>query len=118
MNIIDKIIKVYEIVGQTKQDTERTTNILIIFFGIAFLIIGIASFFLYPKQKRKMIQYKKEQLEEYYINHPKNKGCSYEASGLFVPGWQRMKYNIPIFVGMTFCIIGVFMIVAKISNIF
>ncbi|EFF41412.1 heme exporter protein CcmD [Mycoplasmopsis alligatoris] len=116
MNLEQKVTIFLEATKEITKNNSSVTSYLILAFGICFVLLGIFIFMLYPKQKQKIRKYKEEQLKVFHENNPKKKNYNYESSGLFIPSWERMKFNLPIFLGLTSIIIGVFMIATKILN--
>ncbi|VEU75888.1 hypothetical protein [Mycoplasmopsis columboralis] len=69
-----------------------------IVFSILFFILGILFIFLYRYYSPRAISnFKEKQLQEYRKNNPQKKHLRYEQTGLYLPSWERMKYNSPIF---------------------
>lgn len=93
-------------------------TVVLIVFGILFVLFGVVLFLQYPKQKTKLQQFKNEQLEEFRKNNPKKKYIPYESTGLYVPSWERMKINSPLILGLVFLIIGLFFIIGKSFSLF
>ncbi|UUD35233.1 hypothetical protein NPA07_05525 [Mycoplasmopsis caviae] len=87
--------------------------LVLFIFGILFILIGITSFFFYPSAKEKAQFYKEKQMEEYKKNNPKSKVTNYEATGMYLPAWERIKLFAPIFFGILLVVVGVTMIVRK-----
>lgn len=87
-----------------------------LFYSMAaiFVVLGILAFVYYFLTKHKIQDYKNEQLKTFRENHPKDKHKTYEQAGLYLPSWQRAKYNLPMFLGLVFVIIGIYLFFAPI----
>lgn len=81
--------------------------------GLSLIVIGITCFFFYPKARDKAYLYKEKQMEEYKKNNPKSKVTNYEATGMYLPAWERIKLFAPLFFGILLVVVGITMIVGK-----
>lgn len=101
-------------IASTSQ-TDNRTKIVLIIMGILLLILGVTVFLFYTVTSRKMKEFKQKQLEQYRINHPKKKHLSYDQTGLYVPSWERAKYQSPLIIGLVLCIIGISFITSQLA---
>ncbi|VEU59086.1 hypothetical protein [Mesomycoplasma neurolyticum] len=87
----------------------------LILLGTLFLLLGISLLALYPKFKRLKNEYKEKQIQEYKFQNKinQNTNIKYEDTGMYLPFSQVAKYSAPIFLGITFCIIGVAWIIGS-----
>ncbi|WP_322900799.1 hypothetical protein [Mycoplasmopsis felis] len=79
--------------------------------GILLIVASLIMLYFYKLSLQKMRNYKEKQLEEYKKDNPRLKGITYENSGLYLPGWERMKYNIPLFLTVLFISIAILMFI-------
>ncbi|QZE12460.1 hypothetical protein [Mycoplasma sp. Ms02] len=87
----------------------------LITFTVLFGLLSIVLFSFYPISIRKIREFKKLQFEEYKKNNPRTKFTRYEQTGLFLPSWERAKYNSPLIFGLASLIIAVSLFVALIA---
>ncbi|WP_025755543.1 hypothetical protein [Mycoplasmopsis cricetuli] len=80
-----------------------------IFTILAILLFVIYRIWIIPKMRN----FKKQQLKEFKINNPKKVHLQYDQTGLYLPSWERFKYNIPIMLGIC-CLIVAFSFLVKI----
>lgn len=83
--------------------------IILITFGVLFLIIGIALFCLFPKAKRNANIYKQKQLDLYKEKN-RRYNVQYEDTGMYLPPWEKVKVFLPLFLGLVSIIISVSLI--------
>ncbi|SYV97776.1 Uncharacterised protein, partial [Mycoplasmopsis edwardii] len=63
-------------------------RIALIVLGIAFILMGILSFFYYFKYSKNQIkEFKERQMQEYYKDNPKRVNLSYDQTGMYIPAW-------------------------------
>lgn len=86
---------------------ERTLKIdstVAILLAVAFIIFAIICIAMHNYTRRKIREYKNKQLEEYKIKNPSRKNATYENARLYLPAWQRAKYNAHIFLAVIFIV--------------
>ncbi|VEU70870.1 hypothetical protein [Mycoplasmopsis glycophila] len=86
---------------------------LSILIFLLFLFLSIISFVIYRTYSlKKMREYKQAQLDDFIKENPRRKNVKYEDTGMFLPSWERMKYNLPLFLTIVFALISIFGFVA------
>lgn len=74
--------------------------------GALCILLALLSAFYIRNSKRKMEEYKKQQLEEYNKNHNKNVK-DYNSTGMYLPMKQRFFYGLPITLVVLFGILAI-----------
>lgn len=70
--------------------------------AVLFFILSIATLSLHGYTRRKIKAFKELQLQEYIKDNPKDKNITYEKTKLYLPSWERMKYNAHLFIAVIF----------------
>ncbi|WP_434337057.1 hypothetical protein [Mesomycoplasma conjunctivae] len=70
--------------------------------SVIFFILSIIAISFHNYTRRKIKEFKAEQLKQYNLDNPRNKETKYEKTGLFLPSWERAKYNAHIFLALVF----------------
>ncbi|MBN3534604.1 hypothetical protein [Mycoplasma procyoni] len=105
----------YQFAQETTKQASNPANYTIfpywlqVILGVLFILLGIVTFLLYPKAKRKAEEYKKGQLEEYKKLHKiaPATNVSYESTKMYLPAWENFKLGLPIIFGIVFIVIGI-----------
>ena len=82
-------------------------------FGSLFVVLGLICFLFIRRAQRNVREYKERQMDAYASQNHGRRPRSYEASGMFVPAWERAKSFAPILFGMVFIMIGIAWIVGN-----
>ncbi|UUM20070.1 MULTISPECIES: hypothetical protein [unclassified Mycoplasma] len=91
--------------------------VVYIVFGVLFFLLGILFIFYYKiSSLRALRAFKEKQLKQFRENHPDKKHFRYENTGLYIPSWDRLKFNSPIFFSITSFIISVSLFIKIITN--
>ncbi|MGZ9762687.1 hypothetical protein ACXYRP_00135 [Mycoplasma sp. 5912] len=89
-----------DIPGRAAEKIPKNTLIPL---GVLFVVLALICFVIYAKYSiAKIRNYKQLQMDEYNRDNPRNKKTTYEATEMYLPAWQRAKYNIPLFLGVVF----------------
>ncbi|WP_051789145.1 hypothetical protein [Mycoplasma buteonis] len=100
-------------ISSSSEHIFKAPQSVIISIFIVSLILALVFFAIYIKiSLPKMRQYKQEQLEDYKNENPRKKNVSYKNSGLYLPSWERAKYNSPLFLSVLFAVTFVLFLVA------
>ncbi|WP_426461503.1 hypothetical protein [Mycoplasma hafezii] len=87
---------------------------VLILICVLSLILSITFFVLYYTYSLKRLkEYKAMQLEDYKKENPKRQHITYEKTGMYLPSWERAKYNFPLFLGVVFGIMFVIFLVGS-----
>ncbi|TDV23033.1 hypothetical protein BCF59_0656 [Mycoplasmopsis mustelae] len=78
----------------------KNTNWVYLVVGIILVLLTLVLLLIYKHSLKKMRDFKELQLNQYKLDNPRKKGVSYENSGLYLPAWQRAKYNLPLFLSV------------------
>ncbi|QGZ97753.1 hypothetical protein GE118_02980 [Mycoplasma sp. NEAQ87857] len=85
----------------TPKDT--STWYLYLALLIAFLVLSAICLFVYYKYSLPALkQYKKRQLDDFIKENPRRQNITYEKTGMYLPSWQRAKYNSTLFLALMF----------------
>lgn len=74
--------------------------------AVLFFILSIATLSLHGYTRKKIKAFKELQLKEYIKDNPKDKHITYEKAKLYLPSWERMKYNSHFFMAIIFFVAG------------
>ncbi|RIV16416.1 hypothetical protein [Mycoplasmopsis gallopavonis] len=90
-------------------------GVIIAIFIIA-LVLAVVSFAIYFYYSlRKIKEYKNAQLADFLKENPKRKNVTYQNSGMYLPSWERAKYNAPLFFGVLFTGIAIIFFIGMFS---
>ncbi|WP_341492210.1 hypothetical protein [Mesomycoplasma ovipneumoniae] len=79
---------------------------VLISLSVIFFILAIVSISFHKYTRKKIQQYKELQMEDWKRENPGKKHFTYEQTKMFLPAWQRAKYNAHIFLSVIFVVGG------------
>ncbi|WP_051521827.1 hypothetical protein [Mycoplasma leonicaptivi] len=88
-------------------DIQNYSPTTLIIVAVLFLVLALVFLILYKYSLNKMRIFKDKQLQAYKKDNPKKINVTYESSGLYLPAWERAKYNLPLFLSVTFLSIAI-----------
>lgn len=78
----------------------------LIFLAVIFFLLSIISLAFHPYTRKKIRKYRELQLQDWKKDNPKKSHFSYEQTGMFLPAWQRAKYNLHLICAIIFLVGG------------
>ncbi|MBX4209636.2 MAG: hypothetical protein K4H23_00160 [Mollicutes bacterium PWAP] len=85
---------------------DNLTQTGLIVIGVSLIILGIFAMSCYYFTKKRMKNYKSEQLKQYKIKYNRI-DIKYDETGMFLPLGERIILLLPIFIGLVLFIIGI-----------
>ncbi|MCU4706893.1 hypothetical protein [Mycoplasma sp. CSL7503-lung] len=83
---------------------------------ISLVLLSLIMIFFHKNSKEKIADFKEKQLEQYIKDNPRHKNIKYESTGLFLPAWQRAKYNFPLFMSVVFLSIAIIILILTLKG--
>ncbi|WP_406613687.1 hypothetical protein ACJA23_02485 [Mycoplasma corogypsi] len=81
---------------------------VLILLGCIFLVLTLAAFAVYFFYSRKKLEeFKQEQLDQYIKENPRRQHIKYQNTGMFVPAWERAKFNAPLILAVLFLALAI-----------
>ncbi|AJR11961.1 Uncharacterised protein [Mesomycoplasma dispar] len=79
---------------------------VLISLSVIFFVLAIISISFHKYTRKKIKEYKELQMEDWRKENPTKKHLSYEKTGMYLPAWQRAKYNLHIILCLVFLVGG------------
>ncbi|MBG0730967.1 hypothetical protein [Mycoplasma sp. 'Moose RK'] len=79
---------------------------VLISLSVIFFLLGIVSLSFHRYTRKKINEYRQMQMEDWKKENPNKKHFSYQQTGMFLPAWQRAKYNSHFILATVFFVGG------------
>ncbi|QKT05265.1 hypothetical protein [Mycoplasma sp. OR1901] len=110
------------ILNSTQFDVEPSKGLSVlplwakIILMIALVLLSLMMIFFHRNSKLKITSFKEKQLEQYIKDNPRQKNIKYESTGMYLPAWQRAKYNFPLFMSVVFLSVAIVILILTIKG--